>query len=353
MIPYIFPAGTTDFSTFGLGGAGGAISCTVQEELNGMFELEMEYPQDGEMLSYLKVENYIVVEIDGLAERQVFRIYRVTESLNNMVKLFAKHKSYELLDVPVVPVDIVEKTVAEAWGTIVSNVVEPIGYVFATDISKAVSLNLRGESMKEALKLLQEAAKGELKWDGNNIHLLANRGETNTNVMQYGKNIIDLENEINMERVYTHIFPYALQTNDETITKKVILTEKVIPVPNALPLARKIILPVDLSSEINMDGSNLENQLRNAATKYLEENSGIGTIKQSITVDIFDQRSACAEPVQGDLVYIRLGDYMGVHVPGMDLDVTLQVVSTSYNVLLDRYEELEIGTPVKTIADRF
>ena len=47
MIPSLHVASETNFDTLGLGGLADAISCTVTEERNGEYELEMEYPVNG------------------------------------------------------------------------------------------------------------------------------------------------------------------------------------------------------------------------------------------------------------------------------------------------------------------
>ena len=48
MIPLLFSENSTAFTTNGIGRLADAISCVVTEERNGMYELEMEYPIDGQ-----------------------------------------------------------------------------------------------------------------------------------------------------------------------------------------------------------------------------------------------------------------------------------------------------------------
>ena len=47
MLPILFGAGATSFDTFGIGVLSGAISCEVEENRNGSYELEMSYPVTG------------------------------------------------------------------------------------------------------------------------------------------------------------------------------------------------------------------------------------------------------------------------------------------------------------------
>ena len=46
MIPILFDGTEKQFNNLGYGGLSDAISCTVEENINGVYELEMEYPLD-------------------------------------------------------------------------------------------------------------------------------------------------------------------------------------------------------------------------------------------------------------------------------------------------------------------
>ena len=48
MIPVLYPANATDFSSFGLGVLTDTVSCEVTEERNGVFECLLKYPVSGQ-----------------------------------------------------------------------------------------------------------------------------------------------------------------------------------------------------------------------------------------------------------------------------------------------------------------
>ena len=60
MIPILFSPKSTQFNTNGIGRLSDAISCTVTEERNGIYELELEYPIVGAHASEL-VNSAIIV----------------------------------------------------------------------------------------------------------------------------------------------------------------------------------------------------------------------------------------------------------------------------------------------------
>ena len=48
MIPILYPANTTDFTTFGIGSLTDTLSCEVTEERNGLYECLLKYPVSGQ-----------------------------------------------------------------------------------------------------------------------------------------------------------------------------------------------------------------------------------------------------------------------------------------------------------------
>ena len=66
MKPILFSENSTSFTTNGIGRLSDAISCTVTEERNGLYELEMEYPIDGQHYSDIAIRSIIAaVPCDG------------------------------------------------------------------------------------------------------------------------------------------------------------------------------------------------------------------------------------------------------------------------------------------------
>ena len=48
MIPVLYPANATDFTTFGIGTLTDTLTCEVSEERNGLFECLLKYPVSGQ-----------------------------------------------------------------------------------------------------------------------------------------------------------------------------------------------------------------------------------------------------------------------------------------------------------------
>ncbi len=96
MIPILYEANETAFTSNGLGRLSDAISCTVTEEVNGIYELKLIYPLDGIHAKDLQV-NKIIYATPSYGKRpQPFRIRDFGKSLGNKIQITARHVKNEL-----------------------------------------------------------------------------------------------------------------------------------------------------------------------------------------------------------------------------------------------------------------
>ena len=96
MIPVLHDSTSTAWETQGIGALSDAISCTVTEEKNGTYELEMEYPITGIHFEEIKSRCIIMAIPSPYRDPQPFRIYRITKPLNGVCTIYAQHLSYDL-----------------------------------------------------------------------------------------------------------------------------------------------------------------------------------------------------------------------------------------------------------------
>ena len=99
MIPVLYPANSTSFTTFGLGTLTDTISCEVTEERNGVFECILKYPITGQHYKLIAKERIIKAKPNDTGEPQAFRIYRMTKPLDGVVTVYGQHISYDLANV--------------------------------------------------------------------------------------------------------------------------------------------------------------------------------------------------------------------------------------------------------------
>ena len=340
----LFDDKETEFSTNGLGGLSDAIKCTVTEELNGQYELEMVYPVSGLHYSDIELRNIILAKPNPYTRPQPFRIYSISKPINGQVTVNAEHISYDLSGVPFNPVAPYYVTNAQmAFDHMKNNAVTPCNFTFESTVTTERDMNLPvPRSIRSVLGADDNSILswygGEYEFDRFKIKHTLKRGADRGVVIRYGKNMTDLKQEENCADLYTAIYPYYYKEDDGFQY----LAEKIVNVKGNFDYTR--ILPVDLTSEF--DEMPTEEVLRKKANEYIIENS-VGVPKVSLPVSFI----AIQNPDVSSLTDVRLGDTVTVKFLKLGVDSTATCISTTFDVLTDRYESVDLGEKEKTIVD--
>lgn len=188
---------------------------------------------------------------------------------------------------------------------------------------------------------IQAIYGGEYEWDNYNVILHENRGSDKGIKIRYGKNLIDLTQEENIENTITGIYP--IWKSDETLVE---LPEKVVHSANAsnYPYFRTVVQ--DFSSDF--DQMPTEEELREMATLYIQ-NENIGVPEVSLTVNFVNLSETEEYKDILALQTVNLGDLVTVEFPALDVNVKQKVSKTEYDVLNERYTSITIGNLEKKI----
>lgn len=347
MIPILFKSDATNFTTNGIGRLTDAISCTVTEERNGQYELEMQYPMDGQYYSEIRTSSIIAaVPYDG-AKIQAFQVYKISRVLGGRVTINAQHISYRLNWIPVMPFSA--SSLADTLEKIKANSAENNPFTFEADFTSAVSCGFTiPTGCKSVLGGVDgsvlDTYGGEYEWDNFTVKLHRNRGSEKPITLLYGKNITDLTQEEVISNTYTGVCPYWSAT-DNNIT--VTLPEKVISVEEArnFPFHRTKV--VDFSGQF--DAQPTIEQLREATTEYIEANN-IGVPDVSIDVSFINLAGTDGYEDAAPLETVQLGDTISVYFDKLGVQTRAKVIGYEYNVLTEKYENVSIGTSRSTLA---
>lgn len=347
MIPILFKSDATDFTTNGIGRLTDAISCTVTEERNGQYELEMQYPMDGQYYSEIRTSSIIAaIPYDG-AKIQAFQVYKISRALGGRVTINAQHISYRLNWIPVMPFSA--SSLADTLEKIKANSAENNPFTFDADFTSTVSCGFTiPTGCKSVLGGVDgsvlDTYGGEYEWDNFAVKLHRNRGSEKPITLLYGKNITDLTQEEVISNTYTGVCPYWSAT-DNNIT--VTLPEKVISVEEArnFPFHRTKV--VDFSGQFDVQPT-IE-QLREATTEYIEANN-IGVPDVSIEVSFINLAGTDGYEDAAPLETVQLGDTISVYFEKLGVQTRAKVIGYEYNVLTEKYENVSIGTSRSTLA---
>lgn len=353
MIPTLYTPGTTTFTTNGRGRLSDAISCYVEEKRNGSYELEMVYPVDGIHFSDITHSCIITAKPADGKDKQPFRIYRISSPIDGKVTINAEHISYQLTHIPVNPIETEQTACAQALQALKTNAAEPCPFTFWTDKTSPGSFYVKEpKSIRAKLggtdgSILDAFGGGEYEWDGYTVKLYQHRGADNGVTLRYGKNITDIEQELNIANTITGIYPYWKGqdgTGGETV---VILPEKVIHHANAANFPYQRTIELDCSEKFQTQPTVA--QLRAFATQYMSD-TGIGVPKVSLNVSFVALWQTEEYKLIAPLERVNLCDTVTVIFEKLGISATAKVVRTRFDVLKDRYEEIELGDARTSLA---
>ena len=345
MMPTLFPASATSFTTNGLGGLSDTISCKVTEERNGEYTLEMVYPLSGAHFDELVNGNIICAKLDDTRGTQAFRICQITRPINGQVTVYAQHISYQLSMIPCAP--FTASSANAALAGLKANAAESCPFTFTTDKATVATYKQTAPaSIRSRLGGVQgsilDCYGGEYEFDNYTVHLWAARGRNRGVVLRYGKNITDLSQEASIADTVTGVYPYYQDENSY-----VELPEKVISAQSAenFPYHRTIAL--DLTDQFEEVPTVA--QLRTAAQSYIAQ-EGIGVPRVNVKVSFIPLADTLEYEDRAALETVSLCDTIKVKYEKLGVDATAKVIKTVWDVLAERYESIEVGDARNSLA---
>lgn len=360
MIPILYEGTETEFTSQGLGSLSDATSCTISEEINNTYELEMNYPMTGVHFFDIKVGRIILATPAPRKESEPFSIYKISKPIDGIVTIYAEHISYRLSYIPVKPF-----SASNCYGALngcVENSLEDNPFTVWTD--KALNINFsfnKPQSFRLCLGGVEgsilDTYRGEYEFNRFTVKLHTNRGSLkDTAKIIYGKNLTDLKQEESIENTVTGIVPYwcstVTQANDEgtstseSVEVVVTLPEYVIESEYADKFPYRRTAVVDLSEYFQEQPT--VDELRTRANQYMKDNlTGLPSV--SLTVSFIDlAKSEENKDFASELVY--LGDQVPVYFEKLGIAAKAEITSAAYDVLADRYDSLTLGTVSSSLS---
>ena len=353
MKPILFAKGETDFTTNGLGRLD-CISCKVIEERNGMFELEAEIPVSSAHAGEIEQLSIIGAKAHDGGNIQAFTVYKITKPMNGRFMVYARHLSYRLSDIPCSPFTVAAspQAAANTLAGLKNNALEPCPFNFSTDVTTGnpytqnVPASIRQRLGGVEGSVLDQFG-GEFEYDNWNVKLWKSRGRL-SNVtgisLRYGKNITDINQEEEIASTVTGVVPYWIDTDGNNL---VTLPEHVVYADNAANYPYHITQVLDLSSEFEEKPTVA--QLRGIANAYVHKD-GFGVPKVSIKVSFANLWESEEYKDIAPLERVQLCDEVSVYFEKLGISSIAKVVKTDFDVLKERYNNVEVGSLRTTLA---
>ena len=330
----VYDASATSFKTFGLGVLGDAYGCKVTEERNGSFELTFKYPMNGPLAGVLVCGNIVGSTSNPKSGIQAFRIKSVDATINGKLSVTARHISYDMSGIPVAPFEAASLQLALSG--LMSNAMIDCPFTLTSsrttvaDFEVDTPTSLRSWLGGKTGSLL-DVYGGEWEFDNFTATLHTRRGSDTNVEIRYGKNLIDLEQEKNIEATYSGVIAYWDGESG--------LVMGAIQYCDGAYLSNKIY-SLDVTGEYTEAPTTA--QLNARALKYIENNE-CGIPKVDITLD-FVQLGTLGEQV-------NLCDTVHVYFERLGVDATAKCIKTVWNPQLERYTEIELGEARTSLVD--
>lgn len=351
MIPILYSETEREFKTNGIGRLVDAISCTVTEERNGEYELEMEYPESGKLFKELKHSRIIGAVPSEDAAIQGFEIYKISKPINGVVTVDARHVSYRLSHVPTLLDGTVVSSAQSALQMLFDRAMVSHPFSFTTDVTKAGTFDsdglysVRGMLAGTTGSILQSFG-GEYEFDNWRVILHSARGAKTNVVLDYGKNITDFKQEENIENTSTSVVAYWENSSSDSGVTRVVGDIQNSDNVNRFPYNRPLLF--DCSQDYK--DAPTKGQLNAKAQSYIKAN-GIGIPHVSIDVSFVALWQTEEYKDIAPLEKVHLCDTLTVRFSKLGVETTAKVIKTEYNVLMDRYNKISIGDTKYTLAD--
>ena len=354
MNPVLYKADERSFRTFGLGEISDAYKVTVTRERNGNYDLYIKYPVNGRFASIFKEEMKIKSDAGKRTKWQTFEINRIVKNSSEHIEIYARHISMRTSDLALKPVVKASKVTAESalrlWK---DSLVGDDVFDVSSDIQTLGNISWEVDKVGSARKALGgvsgsilDVFGGEYEFDNNLIILHKQMGRKAPTVLEYGRNLLSVEEERLLDGNYTSIYPFARYTPNGEDSHEVLVTlpEHIIDSPYLKLYAQRRISLVDFSGKFDDKHPPTAEKLRSLGQSYIKSNN-IGAPKISTEVSYVDLSHTLDYQDFGVMEEVELCDIIPLYYPQFDITTTTEkVVKVVYDVYTDSNEEITLGT---------
>ena len=327
------------------------LKCEITEALNGVYELNFEYPLESDDSHLL--ENGKILQVDNYDSKQLFRILYLQKDLDT-IKGYALHISYDLLGNFIEDIYIQGMNGTRALQEVLNRSTDPHKFVGVSDITKLRNSRLVRKNTLEAImgdkdNSLLSRWGGELYRDNFRINWLEKIGNDKGVTIKYAKNLTGIEYKVDTSNLVTHFIPKGFDG--------LLLPEKYVVSPlaeNYKPIVKRKLLEledvkskkVSPTQEDAVDHDQALALLREKSKKAFE----LGADKPEITCTVAFIDLSQTEEYKNYAVLekIYLGDTVGVQYKG--INILTRCVGYTYDCLQNRYIHVELGnTPQQNL----
>ncbi|EOU2126229.1 endopeptidase [Clostridium perfringens] len=325
--------------------------CEVEEVMNGLYNLELEYPTDDNKSKYLVKDNIIKASTPN--GEQPFRIYRVLENLDTTI-VYAKHIFFDLVANFLMDCRHKFATCQQALEDILSSTLYKHNFTCSSNIIERSNAYYIRKNPIEAILTEENSIismyNAEILRDKFKIIANDSIGKDNHVIIEYKKNLLGLEKDDDNSKVVTRVIPTGLSSKDVSIMIDEIYVDS--------PLINNYINPIvkeyhfsdlkeDTEKGITID--EIKRQLKIKAEELFSKDH-IDLPKTNYRINFLDLSSTEEYKDFKALEKVKLGDIVTVRHKEMNIDIKRKVVKYRWDCINKEYIEIELGDLKQTLS---
>ena len=318
-----------------------ATKAKLHKKDNGDYYIDIEAPLD---YSDFLIDGNILA-VDTPQGVQAFRVSNPSKKARK-ISTRAWHVFYDSKNYLIADSYVVDKNCNDALDHL-NRATEPqSAFTTISDVQAVDSFRCVRKSLYEAIQTVLERWGGHLVRDNFKIAIRENIGTDNGIVVRYRKNLKELTCDENWDDVVTKILPVGkdgILLNDQDSSVSLYVTSSTqypIPYTKTVSFSQDSINEDDYKdAEGNTDTkayrTALVNDLRQQAQAYVEKNS-VPQVNYTLKANV--------EKITD------VGDVIEVIDERLGLDLLTNIISFDYDLILNKYTEIEFGNFKKTIS---
>ena len=347
----IYDSKEKDFINNGLAILEDCYRCEVEEVMNGLYNLELEYPTDDNKSKYLVKDN--IIKTNTPNGEQPFRIYRVLENLDTTI-VYAKHIFFDLVANFLMDCRHKFATCQQALEDILSSTLYKHNFTCSSNIIERSNAYYIRKNPIEAILTEENSIismyNAEILRDKFKIIANDSVGKDNHVIIEYKKNLLGLEKDDDNSKVVTRVIPTGLSSKDVSIMIDEIYVDS--------PLINNYINPIvkeyhfsdlkeDTEKGITID--EIKRQLKIKAEELFSKDH-IDLPKTNYRINFLDLSSTEEYKDFKALEKVKLGDIVTVRHKEMNIDIKRKVVKYRWDCINKEYIEIELGDLKQTLS---
>lgn len=325
--------------------------CEVEEVMNGLYNLELEYPTGDNKSKYLVKDN--IIKTNTPNGEQPFRIYRVLENLDTTI-VYAKHIFFDLVANFLMDCRHKFATCQQALEDILSSTLYKHNFTCSSNIIERSNAYYIRKNPIEAILTEENSIismyNAEILRDKFKIIANDSIGKDNHVIIEYKKNLLGLEKDDDNSEVVTRVIPTGLSSKDVSIMIDEIYVDSPLINDYINPIVKEYHfsdLKEDTEKGITID--EVKRKLKIKAEELFSKDH-IDLPKTNYRINFLDLSSTEEYKDFKALEKVKLGDIVTVRHKEMNIDIKRKVVKYRWDCINKEYIEIELGDLKQTLS---